>query len=295
MLHRIPGLRCGASILAVALLMMAADAHALTITATAYSDVGNDGLYESAYSESGQDGSVVAMAATGSQDEYGAMSNASAGESIFLSVFSTALGSSVEDGEDPESAPNIPILSYSSALWENQITAATLSRYTLDLSIAGYDFASPNPAGLLRIAGYTDGTIPEYASVDLRLELDHSPIWTWNAVLGETEDGTYRYATAGPRLTGYSIESDDPLAYWRVYDGQSIAIELGQTFAAGDSFTLSLVMEAETLAGGYDGVAWSSFEVEGNLASTPVPEPATILLLGTGFAGLAVGRRRHRG
>ncbi len=170
-----------------------------------------------------------------------------------------------------------------------------------------FDFAIPEV--VLGIADYCSGCGINTARYEIAINLDGTRVWDSSMAITLDDSGTLNFSWDGTDL-GLSAETDPNYIFNAAYyvsTPYSGSLALGD-FDAGDSFTLSYTMEVRASGPGFERGAVASigdpFTLSGTMTGTvsnspgapaPVPEPATLLLLGTGLAGVAGIRRRRPG
>ncbi len=170
-----------------------------------------------------------------------------------------------------------------------------------------FDFAIPEV--VLGIADYCYGCGSNTARYGIAINLDGTRVWDSSMVITLDDSGTLSIFRDGTNL-GLSAETDPDYIFNAAYyvsSPYSGSLALGD-FDAGDSFTLSYTMEVQAIGPGFERGAVASigdpFTLSGTMTGTvssspgspaPVPEPATLILLGTGLAGVAGVRRRRPG
>jgi hypothetical protein len=265
------------------LLGLGTRAFALTLSTDAYYS------YETAwgaYSESDPQtasGGTISSTVTSSEGSTPVTADASATEGGDLSAGADL--AYLMGGNEPGGYVN------ATAVWSETVTNSSAGDVSYDF---GYDISgvvlSMNCMG--GCPNLSSGVLYYYG---ITIMLDSTAIWQSNAAL--QADGTLW--TSGTEL-GYTFSSPWPTDYQHDYSfsDYTSTVSLG-TYGAGDSFTLTY----EVVAGVSGFEDWGQFgeatvAMTGDVTSTDVtppsqvPEPSTILLLGSGLAGLAFLKKR---
>ncbi len=180
-------------------------------------------------------------------------------------------------------------------------TAGALGYITTSQSFGIWNMAIANGVNLLQAGG----TNPEFdlnsialsstGAGDLYVMLAQQNVNTtsgWNITVGGTTDGTVEFfwlVDLGNGLWGdlTSYNKTSGLVNGNFTDNYHFSEAFS---AAGLSGTYSIVLGAHVYHKGLQTIENTSF----NLAASAVPEPATMLLFGTGLAGLAGVIRRKK-
>ncbi len=196
-------------------------------------------------------------------------------------------------------------ISSAEASWSNMFTNETAidQFYALDFSLSG---------------GYLDlwndiNFFHRSASYSIDILLDDSSVWSSSAEIVTYDDRTDE-SWAELQLTGtdlggtfVSTYTDDGYGYsWGsanyTFDPFQGTIDIGK-ISAGDSFSLQYALsvytegnqyfESKAYLGNPEATPFSP-GFSGSVTAAPVPEPTTMLLFGTGLAGLAGTRIRRK-
>jgi len=165
---------------------------------------------------------------------------------------------------------------------------------------------------LLVFVAISSATTISYEATDLTDTTTGEDLWQYSYTVGDNTFAADTGFTIYFDLGLYDLLDPSPAAPngdWDVItwnpdsslmdDGAYDAYALSNNASLADMFTVSFVLTGGSSAPGpqffevYDGFTWSILE-EGNTASAaaPVPEPATILLVGSGLIGLAGLRKK---
>ena len=170
------------------------------------------------------------------------------------------------------------------AKWENTFIVEEAGNYFWDVTISGF-------MGIDYLASDNNyawaGTF-----YDLYVRLDDVDIW--RPVGGATgePDGDFGYYSNGPNDFGVDPTNEGDGIRHFTWDNYNTQLDLGY-YAVGDEIKIGCFMINHAWSYGVAGTSADiHFNMSGSLDYTPVPVPATILLLGSGLVGLVGFRRK---
>lgn len=188
---------------------------------------------------------------------------------------------------------------YAMASWEETYLIDTAGTYNFDFSITG---------GELSITDYSNGIISPEAKYYIYINLDGKSIWYSGAKLTGNSLG-HTYSKYGTDIGSTFFGNAQEFGY--VYDVYNGSINLGN-YDIGESFTLDYYMNvnasSKNIAGdvgamafitdpnGISGPDSPGFKglVTVDSETAPIPEPATMLLLGSGLIGMTGVLKKKR-
>jgi hypothetical protein len=203
-----------------------------------------------------------------------------------VGTLSVILLTVVSAGATPITVASDPTLLGSTVIdFDSEPDASFISK-----TISGVTFTAV--AGLLSIADYTSGGIYGGSGKDLETSVSTSafridfasPVSAFGTVWGgANEDWTVRLFNSSNALL-------ETMVFLGGDGGQATYVEF---YGATNTDIKSVTFDIIPGSFGTDWVKLDNFQFVPVVSSQPVPEPATLLLLGSGLAATAVRRRRR--